>query len=173
MAIVEKGDWIKFNPKAKEDQTIKWQQNLGSRQEEYIVVPYSVKDKQASGSLFIELGLADSFFEKCQEDESKNPLVSGGYKIQVDDAFQYGQNNEKTLRFLVYHNKSNKPYQHRFIETTAFSNIGKKIVASANAAGAAAATATGAGAATAAWEDLLKQGEDIAKAFIGDYLRNF
>lgn len=158
--IVEKGDWIKFNPEKKENVTIQWQQNLSSRQEEYIVLPYSVNGKQASGSLFIQLGLADSFFEKCSQDESSNPLVKGGYKIQVDDAFQYGQNNEKTLRFLVFHNKDNKPYQHRFIETTAFSNIGNKIVE------------VGAGAA-AEWGQLLKKGADLAKGFIGDYLRDF
>jgi hypothetical protein len=60
--IVEKGDWIKFNPDSKQEVTIKWQQDLGSRQEAYIALPYSVKDKEASGSLFIQLGLADSFF---------------------------------------------------------------------------------------------------------------
>ena len=158
--IVENGDWIKFNPDSKENVTIKWQQQFSSRQEEYIVVPYSVKDKEASGSLFIQLGLADSFFAKCSQDESSNPLVKGGYKVQVDGAFQYGQNNEKTLRFLVYHNKSNKPYQHRFIETTAFSNIGNKIVE------------IGAGAAPA-WSEMLSKGADLAKAFIGDYLRDF
>jgi hypothetical protein len=64
------------------------------------------------------------------------------------------------LRFLVFHNKADKPYQHRFIETTAFSNIGKKIVE----AGADAAPA---------WGDLLKKGAEIAKSFIGDYLRDF
>lgn len=159
-AIVEKGDWIKFDPNSKQTVTIKWQQNLSSRQEEYVVLPYSVKDKKASGSLFIQLGLADSFFEKCSKDESKNPLVNGGFKIQVNEAFQYGQNNEKTLRFLVFHNKADKPYQHRFIETTAFSNIGNKIVE------------VGAGAAPA-WSELLKQGAALGKAFIGDYLRDF
>ena len=98
--IVEKGDWIKFNPDSKKEETIKWQQDLGSRQEQYIALAYSVQDKEASGSLFIQLGVADSFFQKCQKDESRNPLVDGGYKIQVYEAFQYGQNNEKTLRFL-------------------------------------------------------------------------
>lgn len=160
MTIAEKGDWIKFNPEFKQTETIQWQQNFSNRQEEYIVLPYSVKGKEASGSLFIQLGFADLFFEKCSEDESSNPLVKGGYKIQVDDAFQYGQNNEKTLRFLVFHKKDNKPYQHRFIETTAFSIIGNKIVAIG-------------GSAAPHWNELLEKGADIAKAFIGDYLRDF
>ncbi len=158
--IVENGDWIKFNPDAKENVMIKWQQNFAERQEGYIVLPYSVLGKQASGSLFLQSGFADAFFAKCSPDESSNPLVKGGYKIQVDQAFQYGQNNEKTLRFLVYHNKADRPYQHRFIETTAFSNIGKKIVD------------IGADAAPA-YSAILSKGADLAKAFIGDYLRDF
>ena len=146
--IVEKGDWIQFDPDSKKTETIRWQQKLSSRQEEYVALTYSVKDKQAGGSLFIQLGLADSFFKKCSKDESSNPIVPGGYKIQVDDAFQYGQNNEKTLRFLVFHNKDNKIYQHRFIETTAFSEIASKI------------------------EPYIPL-PDITKALFGDYLRDF
>ena len=56
--IVEKGDWIKFNPDSKKEETIKWQQDFGSRQEQYIALPYSVNDKEASGSLFIQIGRA-------------------------------------------------------------------------------------------------------------------
>ncbi|MDJ1173614.1 hypothetical protein [Roseofilum capinflatum] len=161
--LVEKGDWITFDPDSyKKEEVIRWQQNLGSREEPYVALLYSVKDKEASGSLFVLKGQANQFFAKCQKNESENPLVSGGYKIQVDDNFQYGQNQEKTLRFLVYHNKSNKPYQHRFIETTAFSNIGNKIAAVGSAAGEASA-----------WGKLVEQGLEIGKAFIGDYLRDF
>jgi hypothetical protein len=158
--IVDEGDWIQFDPSSKQVVTIKWQQDLGNRQETYIALPYSVKGKEASGSLFIQQDLADSFFQKCQTDESINPLVSGGYKIQVDKAFQYGQDNYKTLRFLVYHNKANKPYQHRFIETTAFSNIGKRIIAAGREWG------------SQPWQDL-GQRADLLRSFIGDYLRDF
>ncbi|MDY6782558.1 MAG: hypothetical protein SW833_08430 [Cyanobacteriota bacterium] len=158
--IVEKGDWIEIDPAFKENATIKWQQDLGNRQEPYIVYPYSVQGKQASGSLFIQLGLKKAFFSKCKVEDSDIVPGDKEYKIQVNDDFQYGQNNEKSLRFLVYHNKSNKPYQHRFIETTAFSNIGNKIVEM----GAASAPA---------WGALIGKGADLAKGFIGDYLRDF
>ncbi|MDB9519429.1 hypothetical protein PN466_21020 [Roseofilum reptotaenium CS-1145] len=165
--LVEKGDWIKFNPPQEpENVNIKWQQDLGNREQPYIPLLYSVNGKKASGSLFVSASEADAFFEKCEPNESKNPLVKGGYKIQVDDGFQYGQNNEKTLRFLVYHDKSNKPYQHRFIETTAFSNIGRKISAISAAAGETTSEAK-------AWGMLVEQGMEIGKAFIGDYLRDF
>lgn len=64
------------------------------------------------------------------------------------------------LGSVPHHNKSNKPYQHRFIETTAFSNLGNQIVE------------IGAGAAPG-WSEMLSKGADLAKAFIGDYLRDF
>ena len=160
IAIVEKGDYIIFNPDSKGKITIKWQQNMVTMHEKYLALPYSVKDKEASGSLFIQLAFVDSFFEKCSEDESSNPLFKGGYKIQVDEAFQYGQNNEKTLRFLVYHNKANKPYKHRFIQSHAFQNIANKIVAIG-------------GAGSGIWGEAIKQGSELGQAFIGDYLRDF
>ena len=171
--IVEKGDWIEIVPDFKENATIKWQQDLGNRQEPYLVYPYSVEGKPAQGSLFIQFGLRKDFFKNCKVGESDIVPDEKEYKIQVSEAFQYGQNNEKTLRFLVYHNKSNKPYQHRFIETTAFSNIGNKIAAVGSGAVSVAGTAAGAGAAAGAWEELFKQGVDLAKAFIGDYLKDF
>lgn len=159
--LVEKNDYIKFDPASKESVTIKWQQDLSERSEQYVVIPYTVIGKPASGSLFIQTGYAEEFMNKSEKDESTNPLVSGGSKIKVDDAFQYGQDNDKTLRFLVYHNKANKPYQHRFIETTAFSNIGKKIQKAGNEYGGAL------------WGGIINKGADLLKGFIGDYLRDF
>ena len=159
--LVEKNDYIKFDPASKESVTIKWQKDLSERSEQYVVIPYTVIGKPASGSLFIQTSYAEEFMNKSEKDESTNPLVSGGSKIKVGDAFQYGQDNDKTLRFLVYHNKANKPYQHRFIETTAFSNIGKKIQKAGNEYGGAL------------WGGIINKGADLLKGFIGDYLHNF
>lgn len=161
--LVEKNDYIKFDPATKESVTIKWQQGGSERSDQYVVMPYTVIGKPASGSLFIQTSLAEEFMNKSEKDESTNPLVSGGSKIKVDDAFQYGQDKDKdpTLRFLVYHNKANKLYQHRFIETTAFSNIGKKIQKAGNEYGGAL------------WGGIINKGADLLKGFIGDYLHNF
>ncbi|MEQ8386837.1 MAG: sigma-70 family RNA polymerase sigma factor [Coleofasciculus sp. A1-SPW-01] len=57
--------------------------------------------------------------------------------------------------------QANKPYQHRFIETTAFSNIGKKIQQAGNEYGGAV------------WGGIINKGADLLKAFVGDPLRNF
>ena len=159
--LVEKGDLIRIEPSTKDNVTIKWQQDLGNRQEPYVAFLYSVKDKDAAGSLFVSFSKKQEFLKKAKPYKAENFMDSDGYEIQVDDAFQYGQNNEKTLRFLVYHDKATKPYQHRFIETTVFSNIGNKIAA------------VGETAAGEAWGKLVKQGLEIGKAFIGDYLRDF
>ncbi|KAE8219654.1 hypothetical protein CF319_g6690 [Tilletia indica] len=43
--------------------------------------------------------------------------------IKVDSDFQFGQQTDGKNRFLVYHNKANKPFQHRFVETTLASGI--------------------------------------------------
>ncbi|KAK0542837.1 hypothetical protein OC846_006414 [Tilletia horrida] len=36
------------------------------------------------------------------------------YTLKVDDKFQYGQNSEGKGRYLVFHNRSHMPFQHRF-----------------------------------------------------------
>ena len=38
-------------------------------------------------------------------------------------AVQYGQDDNQTVRFAVYHDKSHKPYQHRFVSPTAASKL--------------------------------------------------
>lgn len=52
------------------------------------------------------------FIQKSYVDSLKNKKVSGDdLTVVVDDSFQYGQNKEKTKRWLAYHDKNNKPYQ--------------------------------------------------------------
>ena len=72
---------------------------------------------------------------------------------------QYGQKNAQgDLRFIVYHDKERKPYQHRFVETA----LGSLVAPTAKAV----ATLLGAG-------PLASTANDAAKNFIGDYLRDF
>lgn len=83
-----------------------------------------------------------------------------GYKLRIDSNMQYGQKNiQGELRFLVYHDKDRKPYQHRFIETALGSaaagkaqEVAKQFLGEGGIAGSVA---------------------DLAKNFVGDYLRSF
>lgn len=159
--LVEKNDYIKFDPDSRELVTVRWQQELSNRSEEYVVVPYTVIGKSASGILYIQKSYADEFMNKSEKDESTNSLVSGSSKIKVDDAFQYGQNRNKTLRFLVYHNKTNHPYQFRLIFDPIFFGIVEKIVKSGREYGGLL------------WGEFLSLGWEQLKSYVGDNLDNF
>jgi hypothetical protein len=105
-------------------------------------------------------------------------MYSGNVELTINDAFQYGQKNAAgEKRFVVYHNKENKPYQvcsllissltcpaeryfvqHRFIETS-LASVGNKVVQQMAAALGYSQIAGGVG--------------DLVKMFAGDYLKTF
>ncbi|KAK5952286.1 hypothetical protein OHC33_006759 [Knufia fluminis] len=151
MGVVEKGNKI-FVPADKltaTEVTVQWQQNFSQRQQQYYSVPFYNKDLGDEQSvLFIQKDYLDSF---------KNKKTSGDdFTLIVDDSFQYGQNKEKTERWLAYHDKSMNAFQWRFIASMQ-SKLG----------GGLADFAGG----------ILKQyiGIDLSilKGLIGDPLRNF
>lgn len=52
------------------------------------------------------------FIQKSYLDSLKSKKAPGDdLTVIVDDSFQYGQNQEKTKRWLAYHNKKNEAYQ--------------------------------------------------------------
>lgn len=82
-----------------------------------------------------------------------------GYKLTIDSSFQYDQKNARgDLRFLVYHDKERRPYQHCFVGTALGSAVAGKTKQVAEALGK---------------EDIANDVSAIAKNFVGDYLRNF
>ena len=157
--LVEKGDEIIYDLAARDDQTVNWSQRGFQRKAKYIVLPYHVVDKNARGSIFIQLSKKEEFFTKSNKVDSNNPMDKDSYKILVDEAFQYGQDSGKTKRFLVYHDKGNRAYQHRFAETPSFFDQATHI-------------AQMAGRVPGPWSSI-KSATELAKSFIGDYLRDF
>ena len=68
-------------------------------------------------------------YKPCVYTLSENPVVvyiQGGYdipeKLNVDSKLQYGI--QSGILFFVYHDKSQKPFQHRFKSTT-FEDVAK------------------------------------------------
>jgi len=172
MAIVEKGDWIFINPDEKSEEILEWSQDFGdSRSASYISVPFIVKGKDAAGPLFIQALCSDKFFMSCTEADNENPFRPDGYKykVQVTDEFQYGQNSERTFRFLVYHDKSNKPYQHRFTSSGIFLKTMKSITGVAKIGLKLVKAVPIIGNIVTAIESAL----DILPSMFGDYLHNF
>ncbi|THU81252.1 hypothetical protein K435DRAFT_629348, partial [Dendrothele bispora CBS 962.96] len=80
-------------------------------------------------------------------------------RVTITEKFQYGQKNAQgDFRFVVYHDTSRKPYQHRFIETTLLAKGGDIAVKLAKAFG---------------YDQVGTSVSDFLKGFIGDYLHNF
>ncbi|KAK3402948.1 hypothetical protein B0T20DRAFT_474753 [Sordaria brevicollis] len=145
--------------------TVKWQQNFVDRQASY----YRVDAYNTTTNETVPFFIAAEFYKSST---ASNPnhiskvgteLPGEGYKLKVDDKLQYGQKNSAgENRFVVFHDKERKPYQHRFIETAVLSTLAKsgegaaeKVLGSFGLSGTASSVA------------------NLAKAYIGDYLHTF
>ena len=100
-----------------------------------------------------------SHYPSTGHETTINVSVTEGYKIKIDSSVQYGQKNAQgDMRFLVLHDQERKPFQHRFLETALGSTGAAKAkeIAAKFGQGDIAGTVT-----------------DLAKNFVGDYLRTF
>ncbi|KAF5568029.1 hypothetical protein FPHYL_2963 [Fusarium phyllophilum] len=108
--VVEKGHKI-FIPADQLTATevkVEWQQSLRAQSAQYYAVPFFNRDQDNEESvIFIQTSYLDSLKSKS--------AVEDKMTVIVDESFQYGQNREKTKRWLVYHNKMNNAYQWRFM----------------------------------------------------------
>ena len=124
--LVQLGDEITFGltdiSSSENVVTVKWRQTLMRRTHPYVqtAAAYEADGKSALFSLFIQKDMLQRVLDQCGDRSSETCQVT------VNDDYQYGQNNAKTSRFLVYHDKSRKPYQHRFINTTTIAIFGKR-----------------------------------------------
>lgn len=166
MSIVNKDNYITVVPSKMEDATIKWQQSFTQHEKQFKVVPFiGSEDSKINGTLFIEEGYVDAFFKMCEKDASDNPFKSkDNQKVKVTDEFQYGQDSasDTKIRFLVFHDKSDNIYQHRFMKTTAFSSVMGKV-----------SDAIGAAGDVIPFKAVVDKVLDAGKAYVGDPLRNF
>ncbi len=158
--LVEKGNLIEFYLEPKESTKIEWQQNFAKHKENFMVVAFNVVNSEVTRTLFIAQKKAKEFMNKAEKSTNENPLFDAvSYTTTVDDDFQYGQDADKTIRFLVFHDKNEKMYQHRFVSTNAFQNV-----------------ATAIGEKVDKIESIKKYLDKImslGKAYIGDPLRSF
>jgi len=69
-----------------------------------LLVSFADGETEPEGVLFIQTSYLQQFKNKAAGDKEK-------FTITVDDSFQYGQKKGGTGRWLIYHNKDNKPYQ--------------------------------------------------------------
>ncbi|KAL0938268.1 uncharacterized protein CTRU02_204878 [Colletotrichum truncatum] len=110
MGIVEKNNkiFVRAGDLTTNEITIEWQQMFKQKKEQYYSVPFFNKDKGDEESvLFIQKDWLDKLKEKKTAGED--------FTFVVDETFQYGQDKEKTQRWLVFHDKNRTPYQWRFV----------------------------------------------------------
>ncbi|MCJ1379936.1 hypothetical protein MMC17_003039 [Xylographa soralifera] len=100
--------------------TVQWSQKWTTRSEKYYSVVFeNITQGGERGRLFIS--------EKALDEFKHNPIKDGNYVFKVDEEYQYGQaNSAGNDRFLVFHNKNNTIYQHRFVRSM-WLNLGHKI----------------------------------------------
>ncbi|KAJ2913665.1 hypothetical protein MD484_g6767, partial [Candolleomyces efflorescens] len=129
-----------------------------------LATPSTTASPRTTSPLF-PLFIAAEFYKTSTSANPKHITKVGqlqqgeGYKIKVNSELQYGQKNAAgELRFVVYHDKERKPYQHRFIETALAS------------VGAAQAQAL---AQKFGYGGVGDQAANLLKCFVGDYLRTF
>ena len=163
--VVEKGDKISFKEaelsNSKNAREVKWSQFMRERTETYLEINAAIEGKG--------LALTTVFISKILVDQIKKKCASGKCILKIDQSFQYGQNKEKTVRFLVLHNKSNKPYQHRFVETSMLSMAASGAEATMKGAGLITSFVPGAAIASKTGEVAIKK----LKALVGDPLHDF
>ncbi|THU87374.1 hypothetical protein K435DRAFT_804375 [Dendrothele bispora CBS 962.96] len=154
MAPIQKGDIISFTLDNKREITVTWSQNLSSKSEPYYAIPAKNTSRDnADVNFFVQKNWLDN-------ELSKFATVDGNTaRVTITDKFQYGQKNDQgEFRFVVYHDTSRKPYQHRFIETTLLAKGGDISVKLAKGFG---------------YDQVGMDVSDLLKRFVGDYLRNF
>ncbi|KAG8718259.1 hypothetical protein FRC09_012928 [Ceratobasidium sp. 395] len=146
--------------------TITWVQNLFERSAEYFVFTVVNKSQRGQDVLFFIQkewwdinSTSDNHISKIA---TKN--VNGEYEFKIDAKSQYGQADETGKnRWVVYHDKGRKPYQHRFVKSVLHS------VAQSAAQGQAVAGIFGLDIGAVGLEGGLNRLEGI----FGDYLHTF
>lgn len=140
--------------------TINWSQSSQKKTANYAAVAAVNKSSKDVFPLFVQKERIDKLLAQSECD------AGGDCVAQVSNDFQYGQDKKKTERFLVYHNKLNKPYQHRFVSTTTLSKFANAAESLAKVEGI---PIPGVDSSIKTFGSIVKLG----KAVFGDYLRSY
>ncbi|OCH93235.1 hypothetical protein OBBRIDRAFT_337233 [Obba rivulosa] len=136
--------------------TVKWQQTLSQKSADYYTLVVKNKSQDDAEVVFF---IAAEWYNDAHLATVASKDASGSFELKVDGMFQYGQKNAQgENRFIVYHDKGRKPYQHRFIESALASKAADFTTKIAGMFGYGSAA------------DLI---HNIASAFVGDYLHTF
>jgi hypothetical protein len=168
--LVEAGDEITFyladliGPE-RIVQLVEWSANLNKVQVNYIqlAAQFGAGAETDYAIMFVQESYADRLADRCQDPMAKKCAVT------VDGEFQYGGDADRTMRFLVFHNRANQPYQHRFVSQTMAKNFAVGVKGLKQGADELNVPTFGAEMAVAAALKISEMGQ----AVFGDPLRDF
>ena len=168
--LATSGDAFWFTASALDDAsnvlTVEWSQAMREQSAEYVQVTAIFADAPKSTEglpfmMFLQKDMVEAFRQQyCDESRCQ---------ASVTAQFQYGQDKNKTMRFVVYHNPSNKPYQHRFLATSAATTYTRTLQQVAATAGEMNLPVPGMDQATSLVDDFTTIGQSL----VGDYLHSF
>ncbi|KAG8782661.1 hypothetical protein FRC12_020580 [Ceratobasidium sp. 428] len=145
--IVQPGDVLLVPEQGLTQLSIEWQQSLQNKKADYLTGFVQVKGKGEAGKAlsFLQrewyntdhlgpkgkLAQLLDFAKHAPTLRKTQSAVGDYYELKVDGKSRYGQKNAKgEARFIVYHDTSRNPFQHRFmnqaLRQTAL-GIGQKI----------------------------------------------
>lgn len=116
-----------------ERKRVQWSQDFGVKKSvDFVFIPFYLANNRADTAyIAVEAAKLGEFQGLCSEvKEQSGAKPNWGsvgvtkYELTVTNQFKYGQNNEKTFRFLVFQNPSYKPFQHRFTEVAETTEAG-------------------------------------------------
>jgi hypothetical protein len=118
--LVRLGDNVTVVPSqlGKHIESISWSQDREPMTEKYILVSGMFQNPREENAipsqvpLYIHVRLKDAFSKMCTKEKGKDVC-----SFEVNENFRYGQDAEKTKRFLVLHDRSFTPWQHRFMDS--------------------------------------------------------
>jgi len=121
-SLVRLGDVVKVVSKQVEShvETVSWSQEHRPMNESYYVISAMFQNPRENDELpiqvpiYVHMSLKDVFLDMCSHDDD-----SGTCSLTINRHFRYGQNTEKTRRFLVLHDRNFTPFQHRFMDSNA------------------------------------------------------
>ena len=130
--LVRLGDRIQLSLDELEEsvQEIHWSQDGKDISKRYFLLSAMFENPREPGMvpsevpIYVQTFLKDFFLNKCERKADSSICT-----ITVDSNFRYGQDAEKTKRFLVLHERSLTPFQHRFMDTNSMAILlksGKK-----------------------------------------------
>lgn len=163
-------DRFRFDIAALDDDSstrrLTWSQDQQEQEATYVQVTAWFVDPDKAGvatpfMLFLQEDMVDEFRGRHCDATSCTATISSAY--------QYGQDKAQTFRFVVYHDTTLRPYQHRFLASN-------HLTAYLHAIANTSATATDLSVPepdTSLVQDITHRLAGVGQDMLGDYLNDF